>query len=40
MSQERLNGLIHLHVHKDINVDCDAVIDRFASSNRLINFIL
>lgn len=41
MGEERLNGLALLHMHQDIRVSIDAVIDRFArSGKRRLEFIL
>ncbi|XP_037505376.1 52 kDa repressor of the inhibitor of the protein kinase-like [Rhipicephalus sanguineus] len=34
MSETRLTGLALLHTHRDIPVDCEKVIDRFANRNR------
>ena len=33
MSQERLNGLATLYTHKDVNIDVEEVIDRFAATH-------
>ena len=38
MSENRLNGLTMLFVHKDIKLDVDAVIDAFAKDNRRCDF--
>ncbi len=39
MGEQRLTGLALLHIHEDIAVDVNAVIDKFAASgNRRINF--
>ena len=40
MGEERLVGLALLHVHRDIPVSVDAVIERFARSNRRLEFVL
>lgn len=41
MTEDRLLGLALLHIHRDINVDIQKVIDRFASKkNRRLNIIL
>jgi len=38
MTDERLNGLAQLFVHRDITLDYDAVIDEFGTSNRRLQF--
>ena len=38
MVAERLNGLALLHVHKDIIVNIDKVIDLYAMKNRRLKF--
>lgn len=38
MSQERLNGLSHLYIHKHIVLDYDAVVDIFSKNNRRLAF--
>lgn len=41
MSEERLSGLCLLHTHRDVEVDVNKVIDRFAKSgNRRLDFII
>lgn len=41
MSDNRLNGLAALNIHREVNVDVDAVIDYLASSNsRRLDFVL
>jgi predicted RNA-binding protein YlxR (DUF448 family) len=40
MTEERLTGLALMNIHRDIPVDVDKVIDRFAKSNRRLDFIL
>lgn len=41
MGVERLTGLALFHIHRDIKVDVEAVITRFAKSSRkLIEFVL
>ena len=39
MSQPCLNGLIMLHVHKDMPLDEEAVIDLFGRRNRRLDFV-
>ena len=38
MSEDRLNGLTMLFVHKDIKLNINAVIDAFAKNNRRCEF--
>ena len=38
MKEERLNALAMLYVHRDIPLDGEAVIDRFAVGNRRLAF--
>ena len=41
MAQERLSGLALMHINRDIVIDTEKVIDRFAEQkNRLVDFIL
>lgn len=41
MVEDRLNGLALMHIHREIAIDINKVIDRFAKSkSRRINFIL
>jgi len=40
MGQSRLTGLALMHVHRNINVDINNIIDRFAKNKRKIDFIL
>jgi hypothetical protein len=41
MGNNRLSGLVLLHVHRNIKVNTDAIIERFAEQkNRKRNFIL
>lgn len=41
MVEDRLNGLALLHIHRDINVDVETIIDRFAKSkHRKLDFVL
>lgn len=41
MGEERLSGLCLLDTHRDIEVDVDSVIERFANSgNRRIDFVV
>ena len=43
MSEDRLNGLSLLYIHKDIDIDCDYIISKFALRNprrmQLINIL-
>ena len=34
MSQERLNGLVTIYTHKDIKINIDEVIEKFARKNK------
>lgn len=38
MSQDRLNGLAHLYVNRDIELNYDDVIDEFSKVNRRLDF--
>lgn len=38
MGEERLNGLAHLYINRDIVLDYNAVIDEFGRSNRRLSF--
>lgn len=38
MTDTRLNGLAHLYVNRDIQLNYDDVIDEFAKYNRRLNF--
>jgi hypothetical protein len=41
MVEDRLNGLALMHIHRDISIDIDQVIDRFSKNkNRKLDFIL
>lgn len=41
MGEERLTGLALLNIHRDIPVDAESVIERFAKrKNRLLDFVL
>lgn len=40
MSQERLEGLIFLSSEKDITINIDEAIDRFACSSNLLKLML
>lgn len=41
MADERLTGLALLHIHRDINLDVDKIITRFAKSKRRkLNFVI
>ena len=37
MTQDRLNGLVSLYTHKDIDVPIKGVIDKFARTSRRIS---
>ena len=39
MTSERLNGIALMHVHQEIVLDIEKVIDLFAVTNRRLNFI-
>ncbi|KAJ8930009.1 hypothetical protein NQ314_017246 [Rhamnusium bicolor] len=39
MTQERLLGLAFLHIHLDLNIDIENVMNRFAKLKRRIEFI-
>ena len=41
MVEDRLNGLALMHIHRDISIDIEQVIDRFAKNkNRKLDFVL
>ena len=40
MGQDRLNGLAHLSVNRDVPLSVEAVIDELAKKKRRLNFIL
>ena len=41
MNQDRLNGLARLHIHKEIQVDIEAIINRFAEKkNHRLEFVI
>ncbi|CAI6349937.1 unnamed protein product [Macrosiphum euphorbiae] len=41
MIEDRLNGLALMHIHRDISIDIEQVIDRFAKNkNRKLDFVL
>ena len=40
MISERLNGIALMHVHQEIVLDIEKVIDLFAVTNARLNFIL
>lgn len=37
--EDRLNGLAHLFINKDIHLDYDKVINEFGRKNRRLNFV-
>lgn len=39
-SEDRLNGLTRLYIHKDIAIDIDSVIDTFALKKRKCDFVI
>ena len=39
MGEDRLNGLAHLYINRDINLDYNLVIDEFGRHNRRLNFV-
>ena len=39
-SDERLNGLTRLYLHREFEIDIDAVIDRFVAKKRRIDFVI
>lgn len=40
MGQIRLTGLALMHVHRNVDVDVNNIIDRFAKNKRKIDFIV
>ncbi|KAJ8929874.1 hypothetical protein NQ314_017479 [Rhamnusium bicolor] len=40
MKQDRLEGLALLHIHRDIDIEIERVIDRFAKESRRLEFTL
>ena len=38
MNENRLNGLAHLYINRDIELDYADVIDEFSKTNRRLNF--
>lgn len=40
MGQSRLTGLALLHIHRQITLNVDKIIDRFAKSKRCKDFVL
>nr|CAH7715538.1 unnamed protein product [Callosobruchus chinensis]CAH7736990.1 unnamed protein product [Callosobruchus chinensis]CAH7737690.1 unnamed protein product [Callosobruchus chinensis]CAH7755206.1 unnamed protein product [Callosobruchus chinensis] len=40
IAQDRLNGLALLYVHKNIDLDVERIIDRFAKQKRRLDFVL
>ena len=39
MGEERLNGLAHMYINRDIELDYDSVIDEFGRENRRLKFV-
>ena len=39
MGEERLRGLAHLYINKDITLDYDSVINKFGRKNRRLEFV-
>ena len=39
MHEDRLNGLAHLYINRDISLDYGKVIDEFARRNRRLSFV-
>jgi len=39
MGEARLNGLAHMYINRDLELDYDSVIDEFAVKNRRLSFI-
>lgn len=40
MTQKRLTGLALMNIHRDIPIDVDKVIERFAKTNRKLDFVI
>ena len=39
MGEQRLNGLAHMYINRDIDIDYDLVIDEFGHNNRRLKFV-
>lgn len=39
MGEQRLNGLAHMFINRDIDIDYDLVIDEFGRHNRRLKFV-
>jgi hypothetical protein len=39
MGEVRLNGLAHMYINRDIEIDYDSVIDQFGKTNRRLSFV-
>ena len=39
VGEERLNGLAHMYVNRDIELDYDSVIDEVGRENRRLKFV-
>jgi len=40
MGQSRLTGLALLHIHRQLQLSVDKIIDRFAKNKRILDFVL
>lgn len=40
MNQDRLEGLALVHIHADIDIEIERVIDRFAKESKRLQFVL
>ncbi len=40
MGEERLNGLAHMYINRDISLNYETVIDEFGKFNRRLSFVL
>ena len=39
MKEDRLSNLVLIYIHKDVEINVEEVIDRFAAKNRRLNFV-
>lgn len=39
VGEERLNGLAHMYINRDIELDYDSLIDEFGRENRRLKFV-